>query len=79
MFVLIVSDYVFMCFSKIVMSQRKCFLLCITKSFDCGVFGFQIGSMRSREGSWHHIDTLSRKVTYLSRNVSSCCKQSQLS
>ena len=34
--------------------------------------------MRSREESWHNVDTLSRRVTCLSRNVSSCCRQSLL-
>ena len=43
MFMLIVSNHVFTCFGKVVMSQRKCFLSYIDDCFDCGVFGFQIG------------------------------------
>ena len=40
---LMMSDHVFTCFGKVVTSQCKCFLSCINKGFDCGVFGFQIG------------------------------------
>ena len=34
--------------------------------------------MRSREESWHNVDILNRRVTCLSRNVSSYCRQSLL-
>ena len=41
---LIVDNHVFTCFDKIITSQRKCFLSCINKDFNCSVFGFQIGA-----------------------------------
>ena len=44
MFMLMMSDYVFTCLDKVVTSQSKCFLSCVDQSFNCGVFGFQIGA-----------------------------------